>query len=90
MRATFSGIQIRGVTAVFPDNKLELASLSEKFGESEVKRVIANTGIKTVRVAKPTQKISDLCAAACNHLFKKLQIDRDSIDAIVLVTQTPG
>src|SRR5262249_4448517 len=46
-------------------------------------------GIKTVRVAPREIKCSDLCAAAAKKLFQQLQVNLNSIDAIVFVSQTP-
>jgi 3-oxoacyl-[acyl-carrier-protein] synthase-3 len=89
MLANFANIKISAVASALPKNKLDLKALQEKFGEQTVRRIIANTGIKSVRVAKPGIRSSDLCAAAAKLLFKKLNLIPESVDAIVFVSQTP-
>lgn len=89
MKANFHNINIRAISAAVPQKKLFLTSLSEEFGELEVKRIIENTGIHSVSTAKSNQTTSDLCFAAAKSLFEQLDIDCKSIDAIILITQTP-
>lgn len=85
----FHNIQITGISACVPKNKLELKSLSHKFGELDIARISKNTGIYSVRIAEKNQRTSDLCFAAANELLDNLKIERESIDAIVFVSQTP-
>src|SRR4051812_17717789 len=89
MKTQFSNITVRGITAALPKQSLNLLTLSEKFGEVEVKRIIASTGIHTIRQVPDGMTCSDLCAAATLHLCKSLGLNPSSIDAIVFVSQTP-
>jgi 3-oxoacyl-[acyl-carrier-protein] synthase-3 len=89
MQITLPNIHIAGVSSALPENQIEIESIKEKFGSLEVQRIIASTGIQSVRVAKPHQNTSHLCAAAANILLKELSILPNDIDGIVLVTQTP-
>lgn len=89
MQAQFSNITISGISAGLPKISLDLMKLSEEFGEHEVKRIIANTGIRAVRVAEKGMQTSDLCFAAAQNLFEKLNTDLKTIDGIVFVSQTP-
>jgi 3-oxoacyl-[acyl-carrier-protein] synthase-3 len=89
MRANFSNLKITGIAACLPKNKLELSTLGERFGENETQRIIASTGIKCVRVAPSHMTSSDLCFEATKNLCDSLNINRESIDAVIFVSQTP-
>ena len=51
--------------------------------------IYAKTGIRARHVAAPGQCASDLGVAAAERLFAEHQIDRNSIDFLLLCTQTP-
>jgi 3-oxoacyl-[acyl-carrier-protein] synthase III len=89
LKAKFTRPVIKGISTAIPKDILDLSSLGSKYGVDEVKRIIASTGIEKVRVARPEQCASDLCTAAVNGLFEKLDIDPKTIDGIVFVSQTP-
>src|SRR5580692_6965468 len=88
MKVSFSNIAINSIATALPLNKLNINSLGKQFGDNEVKRIIASTGIKSVGVAKRNMKVSDLFFAASTNLLNKLNISPSSIDAIVVVSQT--
>ena len=46
-------------------------------------------GVRHRRVADDSICSSDLCAAAAEHLLDMLQWERDSVDCLIMVTQTP-
>jgi 3-oxoacyl-[acyl-carrier-protein] synthase-3 len=85
----FKNIQITAMAACVPKNKVPLSSFGEQFGDTDIARICKSTGIHTVRVAPKNMKTSDLCYAAAEKLMQELEIDRDSIDALVFVSQTP-
>lgn len=85
MNIAFNNLLIAGIAVALPKNKLELSSLSLEFGDKEVKRIIASTGISSVRIANNNMNASDLCLAAANNLLEKSQVLASSIDAIVFV-----
>src|ERR1700733_505028 len=80
---------VSGIAVCLPKERLELAELAQSFGDREVKRIAENTGIRAVRMAPPGGRASDLCEAAAEELIGELKIARDSIDAIVFISQTP-
>lgn len=89
MNVIIDNIKISAISAAIPKNYLDLYSLSELYGENEVKRIIENTGIEKVRVANYGMKASDLCYSAAKCLMDAMQLNPLELDAIVLVTQTP-
>ncbi len=88
METQFNNITIKGITCVVPEKELDLISLSDLYGGDEVRKIIATTGIKKVRISEETTTASDLCVSAANALLEKLQFDKHEIDAIVFVSQT--
>ncbi|MDA0910435.1 MAG: ketoacyl-ACP synthase III [Proteobacteria bacterium] len=88
MSLSFPGVQLRAVTAALPKTRLEIADLAPIYGETEVQRISASTGVTSVRVAKALST-GDLCVAAARHLLDKAGVLVSDIDAIVIITQTP-
>lgn len=81
-------VAIRGVVSAVPDNVRSWEQDAERFGVEEMQRVVKNIGV-TKRTVADHLCTSDLCQAAAENLIAKLGWAKDSIDAIVMVTQTP-
>lgn len=88
METILKGISIQGLVSVVPEKELDLISLSEIYGENEVRKIITTTGIRKVRIADERTTASDLCLFAGMELLKNLKIDKSEIDAIIFVSQT--
>lgn len=88
IKATFNQVYIKGIASAIPKDTLDLHSLGTEYGNEEVKRIIASTGIEQVRVVRDDQCTSDLCAKAAEALFAKLEVVPKSVDGIVFVSQT--
>lgn len=89
MRVRLSGLRLSGISAALPKQILNLSLLSGQLGEAALQRIVTNTGIETVHVAEQNIRTSDLCAAAAQQLFEKMNVDPKIIDALVFVSQTP-
>lgn len=85
---TASGVAIRGIASAVPVGKQTTADLAKLFGEEEAQKIAQGTGVKTRRVAPPDQCCSDLCFAATQILLKGLAWERESIDAMLFVSQS--
>lgn len=82
------GARMCGLAAAVPRSRVanrDLALLPER----ERPLFVQTTGIETRRVAPASQCASDLCHAAAEALLQALGWPRDTIDLLVLVTQTP-
>ena len=88
MNVIFNNIKLSGMAVALPSNKVQLTSLSSLYGGKEVDRIIASTGIESIRVASPDVNASDLCFQAAVNLLNHLKINSEEIDAIVFVSQT--
>ncbi|HHT25382.1 MAG TPA: ketoacyl-ACP synthase III [Clostridiaceae bacterium] len=84
-----NGIKIAGMTCVVPKNRITVESFSSIFGEEIPAKFSAGTGIKAMYKALPEQTASDLATAAAESLFEKIEINRDDIGLMLLVTQSP-
>ncbi|MEH7250882.1 ketoacyl-ACP synthase III [Neobacillus niacini] len=89
MKAKFINSTIKGISTAIPKEMLELSSLSSIYGDDEVKKIIASTGIERVRVANKEMCTSDLCVAAGEALLAKLEVNPSTIEGIVFVSQSP-
>lgn len=85
---TTTGVSIHGIAAAVPMNSvsnLDLPLLTER----ERQQWVRNVGIECRRVAPTGMLASDLCHAAADQLLHELGWERESIDVLVLVTQSP-
>ncbi|WP_377810747.1 ketoacyl-ACP synthase III [Azospirillum sp. A29] len=82
------GVCVRGIVGCVPDGRETVADLARRFGEEAARKVAAATGIEERRIVAPGQCTSDLAEAAARRLLDGLGWEPDSIDLLVLVTQT--
>lgn len=81
-------IVVRGIAAAVPANTIEIRDMYRpEWGEAA--DFIAATTVERLHITTPGQTSSDLCVAAADKLLIELGWDRESINAIVFVTQTP-
>ncbi len=82
-------VEIKGIACAVPDHIVRNEEYNEVFGEETVRKFINMTGVKTRHIALDEQCTSDLCCAATTKLLEKLNWEPSSIDALILITQTP-
>src|SRR4030042_1963209 len=83
------GPRIAAVATCVPDKKVDNLKDTSEFSEEEVRKVVAMAGVHARRVAGDSVCSSDLCVAAAEVAIESLQWARESIDAIIMITQTP-
>ena len=86
---TFDRIGITGVDACVPKQKIVNTEFTGFFTPKEIKAAIQKTGIAERRVVDDKTCASDLCCAAAEALLEEMSIDRDEIDVLIFVSQTP-
>jgi 3-oxoacyl-[acyl-carrier-protein] synthase-3 len=79
---------LAGLVCALPATSQANADLGERFGAETMRKIIASTGI-TERPVATGQTVSDLATAAANSLLDGLGWERNSIDLLIVVTQTP-
>lgn len=86
---SFTNIGITGMAAAVPKNTIDNYAYTEFFPESDVKDIVDKVGIKERRFAPDGMCASDLCYAAAEQLISDLDINKEEIDLLVFVSQTP-
>jgi 3-oxoacyl-[acyl-carrier-protein] synthase-3 len=84
---SISGVAIRAVACAVP-TKIVTTDEYSVLTPEERQRLEKATGVGKRRISPLNQCASDLCAAAANHAIETLGWQRDSIGALVLITQT--
>ena len=85
----FNRIGISGVSVSVPKQKIVNAECTGFFTLEEVQSTIQKTGIAERRVVDEKTCASDLCCAAAEALLAEMSIDRNEIDVLIFVSQTP-
>lgn len=84
-----SNVRIAGIASAVPEPVLTEESDAFVFGEAEMRKISESTGVKKRHVAPVGMCTSELCFAAAEKLLEDLEWSRDSIDALIFVSQTP-
>ncbi len=82
------GIKIRSLVSVVPKRKLGIDDLIERFGEEAAHKIVTTTGVQYRHVSED-KKTLELAFEAGKYCLNKAYIVPDSIDGILVVTQTP-
>ena len=85
----YSGIGISGIAAAVPIDVRDNLEPTDFFTEKELKSVVKMTGIRQRRVAPEDMCASDLCFRAADRLLEEMNIDRNTIDILIFISQTP-
>ncbi len=88
MPSTIQNVRIVGIAASIPQNNEPV--LESNYGTlEERKKFIKTTGIENRRVSPTAICTSDLACAAAEKLLEELQWDRNEIDLLIFVSQSP-
>ncbi len=82
-------VVLRGVSACVPNNVEENISSGVFSEEGDAANFMQSTGVIRRHVAGPGVTTSDLCLKAAETLLDDLGWERDTVDCLVFVTQTP-
>lgn len=85
----FSNVGISALAACVPSNVIDNYKYTEYFSEEDVKKVVDKIGVYERRFVDEKTCASDLCYAAAERLILDNNINRDEIDLLVFVSQTP-
>jgi 3-oxoacyl-[acyl-carrier-protein] synthase-3 len=84
-----SGVSIKGLVTSVPVGTFNNVRDTTAFPKDEVRKVVAMAGVTERRVVDDATCSTDLCLEAAEALLESLQWPRDSIDGLIMVTQTP-
>jgi 3-oxoacyl-[acyl-carrier-protein] synthase III len=88
-RVKTMGSRIAGLVACLPTQQVSNDYFEEKFGSEAVKSVVKMIGVEQRRWADESISTADLCQQAAVQLLKGLDWPKESIDALIFVSQTP-
>jgi 3-oxoacyl-[acyl-carrier-protein] synthase-3 len=86
---TFSNYRISAIASSVPKQLRTSQDFAEKYGQDVVDKIIKNVGVVQGYVADERTTTSDLCEHAAKTIIQELGIGRDSIEALLFVSQTP-
>ena len=88
-QSTFEHCRIAGVSSCVPSKVFDNLQDANGFSKEELRKIIAMAGIKQRHVSDGSICSSDLCLQSAKDLLEELDWSTDSIDALILITQTP-
>lgn len=87
---TFTNIGITAMAAAVPSHIIDNYKYDlDIWPEDEVRQVVDKVGVKQRRFADANTCSSDLCYAAAEKLFADNNVDRNEIDLLIFLSQTP-
>lgn len=81
--------EIGPIAVHFPERCETNDQLQAEFPEWDLPEIAEKTGILSRYIAAPNETPADLAVKACEKLFAEHNIDRSTIDFVLLCTQTP-
>jgi len=84
-----SNVKIAGISAAIPEHFRSRVDDEAIFGKEVVAKIQQHSGVLSRPVTLSGLCASDLCFAAAERLLENLNWHRESIDALIFVTQTP-
>lgn len=85
----YNGIRVTGFSAAVPQKVFNNYTDNAFFSQEDALAIIGKTGIKERRVATSDICASDLCFVAAEQLLNEMGTNRDEIDVVIFVSQTP-
>ena len=85
----FNGVGVTAMSAAVPRNIINNYEYTEYFPADQVKEVVDKVGIYERRFADTNTCSSDLCYAAAEKLIADNGINKDEIDLLIFISQTP-
>ena len=80
---------IKAISYYLPEGKLTNEEIHSEFPEWDINKISSKTGIHTRRISAKNEFTSDMALQAANELFVENNIDKNSIDFLLLCTQSP-
>ena len=85
----FEGVGITAMSAAVPKRVVKNREYTEVFSQEEANEIVEKTGIEERRFSDVETCSSDLCFAAAEKLIADNNINKEEIDLLVFISQTP-
>ena len=91
MNLTFHDRRISGILTILPKNEMKFEEEMDNYNFSHAKSIKLKMamGYNTHRIAEQGVTSSDLCIYGLQYLMGKQLLQKEEIDALILVTQSP-
>jgi 3-oxoacyl-[acyl-carrier-protein] synthase-3 len=86
---TFNNVGISGMAAAVPKRIIKNYEYDLYFPKEDIKNIVDKIGVEERRFADEKTCSSDLCFAAAEKLISDMKIEREEIDLIIFISQTP-
>ena len=85
----FQNYKIYGVSTSVPPSIRRTSDLKETFGDEITTKIEKHVGVTQGHICDEITTTSDLCVDAAINLIKELKINKEDIDGLIFVSQTP-
>lgn len=85
----YEGVGITAMSAAVPKRVIKNREYTEVFSKEEANDIVDKTGIEERRFADEETCSSDLCFAAAEKLFADNNVNKEEINLLVFISQTP-
>ena len=85
----YESVGITAMAAAVPKRVIVNREYTEFFSKAEAEEIVDKTGIEQRRFSDENTCSSDLCLAAAERLMADNNIDKEDIDLLVFISQTP-
>lgn len=85
----YDGVGITAMSAAVPKRIVVNREYTEVFSKAEADEIVDKTGIELRRFADENTCSSDLCLAAAEKVIADNEVDKDDIELLVFISQTP-
>lgn len=85
----FKNVGIKGLSAAIPKNIINNYDFDKYFSKEDIKNIIDKIGVKQRRFATDSTCSSDLCYAAAEKLLTEMNVNKQEIDLLIFISQTP-
>lgn len=85
----YKNVCIKAISACVPKKIVSNYDLGYLISPEEIEKTVHSIGIKERRISEPNVCASDLCLKAAEKLFEDNNIDRNSIDVLIFISQLP-
>jgi 3-oxoacyl-[acyl-carrier-protein] synthase-3 len=83
------GVKIAAIGTCVPVRIFDNINETHQFPKDDVQKVVAMAGVRTRRIAGDAMTSGDLCRKAAEDVLKALAWEPASIEALIMVTQSP-
>lgn len=88
-RVQLNHVALRGLVCTVPGEARDIRDLGAPFTADEVEKTAKTVGLRELFRVSPGQTAGDLSTAAAAELLQRLDWAPESVDALLMVTQTP-